>query len=516
MRWPKVKAMPYKRKLMLFSIVISITPVIIVGFVSSRIAARSIQDQVNLNHRLLLRQIEYKLNQMIENLNIHSISIATSSLVERSVENGPPERTDVNESMELVESLRKQVNYFPNRYEVSIIYKKYDYVYSTAHASTSLADSLFQPILQRTRTDRNSPFLVTPNEMNNQELMFFRPVPIKSFYTNGIVVLRVPVDELIAMIDESMIGADFGSRIVIVDGEGKVFASGSGEEIGAKLTASTDLYRFWQNPGSSNSSRLGGVEYKLSGLKFANRDWTIIAMTPESVLYGKSDRIGQITWTIVALLAAFWTIVALGGSRFLYAPVDRMLRVLLPEYKARKDRRDGLIVLEMLLHDMRREYELLRTKAREWEAPPEEGEPQASDGGPGCVEEGAAARSAKLELAIRHILQCVHGEYDADLQAISRQYDISVPRLSRLFKEKTGEHFSDYLIRERMIKAQEWLAHSNLLIKDIAAQLHYSTVQSFNRTFKQYTGIPPGEYRRLLPDELARGRERNEAQSDAE
>jgi len=88
-----------------------------------------------------------------------------------------------------------------------------------------------------------------------------------------------------------------------------------------------------------------------------------------------------------------------------------------------------------------------------------------------------------------------HYEEDLSLQAVADTFGVSPAYLSRMFKLETKMTFSDYVIAFKINKAKEWLAHSDLSIKDISERLYYTTVQNFSRTFKQITGVPPGKYR---------------------
>lgn len=68
---------------------------------------------------------------------------------------------------------------------------------------------------------------------------------------------------------------------------------------------------------------------------------------------------------------------------------------------------------------------------------------------------------------------------------------------SGLFKKEMGIGFSEYLIQLRMEKAKELLKGTNMNIKDICGQVGYSDLKHFTTLFKKYTGIKPGEYRKL-------------------
>ncbi|MCS7463982.1 helix-turn-helix domain-containing protein [Paenibacillus doosanensis] len=84
---------------------------------------------------------------------------------------------------------------------------------------------------------------------------------------------------------------------------------------------------------------------------------------------------------------------------------------------------------------------------------------------------------------------------DLSLNLMASQFGLSVPYLSKLFKETTETNFMDHLIRIRMEKSKELLADPKLKIGAIAESVGYNNPQSFIRIFKKYTGLTPGEYR---------------------
>ena len=80
-------------------------------------------------------------------------------------------------------------------------------------------------------------------------------------------------------------------------------------------------------------------------------------------------------------------------------------------------------------------------------------------------------------------------------QNLSRSLGLTPAYFCRLFHEKTGQHFSTFLTRTRMEKAQELLAESSgRTLADISASCGYPNKSYFCQVFKKYTGITPGEY----------------------
>ncbi|WP_138755166.1 helix-turn-helix domain-containing protein [Paenibacillus sinopodophylli] len=69
--------------------------------------------------------------------------------------------------------------------------------------------------------------------------------------------------------------------------------------------------------------------------------------------------------------------------------------------------------------------------------------------------------------------------------------------LARLFKGELGLTISEYVLQERIQKAKELLAGSDLAITTIAYELGYGNYSYFSKMFKKATQMNPQEYRKL-------------------
>jgi len=81
------------------------------------------------------------------------------------------------------------------------------------------------------------------------------------------------------------------------------------------------------------------------------------------------------------------------------------------------------------------------------------------------------------------------------LDKLSREFYINPSYLSQLFKNTTGELYSDYLSRVRMARAQELLMNTNMLISDVSEQVGYIDTKYFSKLFKKVTGMLPTQFR---------------------
>jgi two-component system response regulator YesN len=83
----------------------------------------------------------------------------------------------------------------------------------------------------------------------------------------------------------------------------------------------------------------------------------------------------------------------------------------------------------------------------------------------------------------------------ATLEEAARLVHMNPYYLSKFFKAKTGENFSDYLLAVRMNKAAELLNDITYKTYQISEMVGYSNPKNFTRTFKKYFGKTPKEFR---------------------
>lgn len=107
-----------------------------------------------------------------------------------------------------------------------------------------------------------------------------------------------------------------------------------------------------------------------------------------------------------------------------------------------------------------------------------------------------ALGSGYYEKIVTMIKTYVHTHYQtATLENASRLVHFNPNYLSKIFKDVTGENFSDFLLQVRMDKAVALLNDATYKTYQISELIGYSNPKNFTRTFKKYYGVTPKEFR---------------------
>lgn len=91
----------------------------------------------------------------------------------------------------------------------------------------------------------------------------------------------------------------------------------------------------------------------------------------------------------------------------------------------------------------------------------------------------------------------IHEHYaeDVTLQTLANQFFLHPNYLSKLFTEKTGQNFIEYLTQVRFENAKKLLRETSLKIYDVSQMVGYESPKYFSRVFKELSGLTPKEYR---------------------
>lgn len=84
------------------------------------------------------------------------------------------------------------------------------------------------------------------------------------------------------------------------------------------------------------------------------------------------------------------------------------------------------------------------------------------------------------------------------LDDAARFMGVSKSYFAHLFKQYTNSTFVDFLTEERVKRAQTLFLNPDVHIIDIAFDSGFSSISSFNRSFKKITGLSPSKFREAM------------------
>ncbi len=101
------------------------------------------------------------------------------------------------------------------------------------------------------------------------------------------------------------------------------------------------------------------------------------------------------------------------------------------------------------------------------------------------------------EDVVSQVKDYIEGHLNEELSRgiLAKMVYLSEDYVSKLFKNTTGMSLPGYIANRRMEKAKDYLEHSSLPVSRIAMEVGYSNFSYFSKTFRDFTGMTPNEYR---------------------
>jgi two-component system, response regulator YesN len=82
------------------------------------------------------------------------------------------------------------------------------------------------------------------------------------------------------------------------------------------------------------------------------------------------------------------------------------------------------------------------------------------------------------------------------LEEAAEHVGLSPYYFSKLFKDRFGITFIDYITEIRIKRAKELMENPDVSVKEVCYTVGYKDPNYFSRVFKKYTGLTPSEYRK--------------------
>lgn len=118
--------------------------------------------------------------------------------------------------------------------------------------------------------------------------------------------------------------------------------------------------------------------------------------------------------------------------------------------------------------------------------------------GPVSHDVTASEEPGTESLLIRQIKQMMgeHLHEELTLKTVAAHFNYNYAYFSTMFKQQTGQSFSEYLQTLRLEKAKKLLTESRLKIYEVAIRCGYPNTKYFINWFSRSAGVTPGQYRR--------------------
>jgi AraC-like DNA-binding protein len=84
------------------------------------------------------------------------------------------------------------------------------------------------------------------------------------------------------------------------------------------------------------------------------------------------------------------------------------------------------------------------------------------------------------------------------LHLLAKIINLTPQSFCRLFKKRTGKHYTEYLNEVRISNACKYLFETDWNISEIAYKCGFKNISNFNKIFKEITGTNPKKYRESL------------------
>ena len=95
-----------------------------------------------------------------------------------------------------------------------------------------------------------------------------------------------------------------------------------------------------------------------------------------------------------------------------------------------------------------------------------------------------------------------HYPESVSLDSLSEELDYNKTYLCKAFHDDTGQTIVDCLNMIRIRCAAEMLTYSDQSLSHVAEACGFASVNNFNRVFRKYVGITPGQCRRAYPADI--------------
>ena len=115
----------------------------------------------------------------------------------------------------------------------------------------------------------------------------------------------------------------------------------------------------------------------------------------------------------------------------------------------------------------------------------------------GCPPKGIEERGGLPPARLRRVLDYMHAHLSEELslRQLAAVVQLSPHHFAQRFKQSTGVAPYQYVLRQRLATARQWLAETPLSLAEISYRLGFASQAHFTTIFRKHVGTTPGAYR---------------------
>ncbi|MGO4350168.1 hypothetical protein AB4Z45_32380 [Paenibacillus sp. MCAF9] len=316
----------YSGKLFIFCLLLSITPVVILGYYSYSKSSAAVQEVAKMSNLRMVEQMQAGVEQVLRVVDYSAIQFIQSTLLERSMS---IKREKAHTDPALYSDLMQSINSLP-AYALGI-----DNVYLVNLAQGWFAHSSGMRDLQELSLLKEWQEFITLNKpfywqaVSDGEglpasagVYLVKPIPINTNEPEGLFILKFSAVELY-----SLLRVDPYGETIILDGQQHVIAHSDKKQIGSDYSTQPFLRQFSGDSGYKvvrSEEGPFGVTYRQS----AYNGWIYISKVSLTDLNREARSIGWVTVGLCAGIAVVIALFALIGSKRLYSPIRRLYELV--------------------------------------------------------------------------------------------------------------------------------------------------------------------------------------------
>lgn len=331
-----VRQKSFLTKLTIFALLLSTLPVLFIGVFSYITSSREVQNQVNRGKMQLLMQTNANVEQILLTVN-HTLNQVVHSTVLKKVMNEPITVNDFMMYNDLRMEIRHMQSFDTKVEEVVLLNRKHNWMIKNSGVYALDAYFHSDELVRLLDEEDDSFWTLNPSSWFYSEeeanhvvcdyvVSLVKKMPVHGMDKYGLAMANIPVCSLG---DFLQVDSEDASHVIVLDDRYRILQHPHREWIGKPLEETGFLERgaFTASSGQFDAA-IERKQHAVNYLRSDLNDWTYVSLIPIESLTKESKKIGMYTLYVCLIVLLMLILLAWGGSRRMYTPIQKTLQQL--------------------------------------------------------------------------------------------------------------------------------------------------------------------------------------------